>query len=195
MKKKILIAGDSFAADWTVKHQGKGWVNMLSEIYDVTIVAQAGVSEYKIIKQIQSSNLTQYSHIIISHTSPFRIPVKEHPLHSTDILHSNCDLIYSDLKDNENNTLAKIGVDFFENLYDTDYALFVHDLMLKYIDSKYKHRQIINITFFEHGNLYKPKNFINFEKTFKENRGHINHLNDKGNQIVFDTIKKILSNK
>ena len=222
MKKKILIAGDSFAADWTVKHQGKGWVNMLSEIYDVTIIAQAGVSEYKIIKQIQSSNLTQYSHIIISHTSPFRIPVKEHPLHSMDILHSNCDLIYtdikkhalldpslkpmieyfekyfdfehakydliySDLKENEDNELAKIGVDFFENLYDTDYALFVHDLMLKYIDSKYKHRQIINITFFEHGNLYKPKNFINFEKIFKENRGHINHLNDKGNQIVFDT--------
>lgn len=195
MKKKILIAGDSFAADWTVKHQGKGWVNMLSEIYDVTIIAQAGVSEYKIIKQIQSSNLTQYSHIIISHTSPFRIPVKEHPLHSMDILHSNCDLIYSDLKENEDNELAKIGVDFFENLYDTDYALFVHDLMLKYIDSKYKHRQIINITFFEHGNLYKPKNFINFEKIFKENRGHINHLNDKGNQIVFDTIKKILSNR
>jgi len=192
---KILIAGDSFAADWKIKHNGNGWVNMLSEDYDVTNIAQAGVSEYKIYQQLINHDTTIYDEIIISHTSAYRIPVVEHPIHSKDILHSNCDLIYSDLKENEDNELAKIGVDFFENLYDTDYALFVHDLMLKYIDSKYKHRQIINITFFEHGNLYKPKNFINFEKIFKENRGHINHLNDKGNQIVFDTIKKILSNR
>jgi hypothetical protein len=195
MKKKLLITGDSFAADWTVKHQGQGWVNMLSEKYDVTNLAQAGVSEYKIIKQIQSVSLSHYDYVIISHTSPFRISVKEHPIHSNDALHSNCDLIYSDLKENEDNKLAKVGVDFFEKLYDTDYALFVHELMLKYVDTKYKHRPIINTTFFEHGNLYKPKNFINFHKIFNENRGNMNHLNEKGNKMVFDTIVRILSNR
>ena len=53
MKKKILIAGDSFAADWTVKYKGEGWVNTLCKDYDVTNVAQAGVSEYKIYNQFK----------------------------------------------------------------------------------------------------------------------------------------------
>jgi hypothetical protein len=34
---KVLIVGDSFAADWTVKYpSGKGWVNLLAEHHDVT---------------------------------------------------------------------------------------------------------------------------------------------------------------
>ena len=49
---KILIAGDSFAADWKIKHSGNGWVNMLSNDYDVTNIAQAGASEYKIYQQL-----------------------------------------------------------------------------------------------------------------------------------------------
>ena len=55
MKKKLLIAGDSFAADWTIKYKGEGWVNTLCEDYDVTNVAQAGVSEYKIYNQLKTN--------------------------------------------------------------------------------------------------------------------------------------------
>ena len=50
---KILICGDSFAADWTVKYPGQGWPNMLAEIHEVTNLAQAGCSEYKILKQLE----------------------------------------------------------------------------------------------------------------------------------------------
>ena len=39
---KILIAGDSFAADWKIKYNGNGWVNMLSNDYDVTKAIQQG---------------------------------------------------------------------------------------------------------------------------------------------------------
>ena len=53
MKKKLLIAGDSFAADWTIKYKGEGWVNTLCKDYDVTNIAQAGVSEYKIYNQLK----------------------------------------------------------------------------------------------------------------------------------------------
>jgi hypothetical protein len=91
---KILIAGDSFAADWKIKYNGNGWVNMLSEDYEVTNIAQAGVSEYKIYQQLIKHDTTKYDKIIISHTSAYRIPVVKHPIHSKDILHSNCDLIY-----------------------------------------------------------------------------------------------------
>ena len=54
MKKKLLIAGDSFAADWSKKYKNAcGWVNTLCEDYDVTNVAQAGASEYKIYNQLK----------------------------------------------------------------------------------------------------------------------------------------------
>ena len=65
-RQKILICGDSFAADWTIKTKTSGWVNFLK---DTDIIAQAGVGEYKILKQLQSCKLELYTHIIISHTS------------------------------------------------------------------------------------------------------------------------------
>ena len=42
---KLLVAGDSFVAEWP---GDEGWVKLLANDYDVTNVAQAGVSEYKI---------------------------------------------------------------------------------------------------------------------------------------------------
>ena len=49
---KILICGDSFAADWSKKYDGVGWVNMIENEHVVTNIAEAGVSEYKIYKQL-----------------------------------------------------------------------------------------------------------------------------------------------
>ena len=53
---KILICGDSFAADWTIKYPGQGWPNMLSQQYEIVNLAQAGCSEYKILKQLEFTN-------------------------------------------------------------------------------------------------------------------------------------------
>ena len=182
--KKILITGDSFAADWTKKYNGVGWVNMLENVCDVTNIAQAGASEYKIHKQLQSVNVNDYDYVIVSHTSAYRIPVKEHPIHWDDILHKECDLIYSDLKCHDYNDLAKIGIDFFENLFDPDYFVFIHKLILDKINLNYPN--IINITFFDSFN--ECDNMIYLEEVFLENKGLINHLNDNGNQIVYEKI-------
>ena len=59
----VLIAGDSFAAEWPGTN---GWVKLLARDYDVTNVAQAGVSEYKILQQIQTANLDEYDLIIVT---------------------------------------------------------------------------------------------------------------------------------
>ena len=76
---RVLIAGDSFAADWQVKYPTQaGWPNLLVDKYTVTNIAQAAVSEYKILKQIQSVDLNQYDSIIISHASPNRIHCVKH---------------------------------------------------------------------------------------------------------------------
>ena len=100
MARKILIAGDSFAADWTVKYknQGKGWPNLLAEKHDVKNIAQAGCGEYKIYKQLINENLDDFDCIIVSHTSAYRVHTMYHPIHNNDSLHSNADFIYSDIK-------------------------------------------------------------------------------------------------
>ena len=42
---KLLILGDSWQADWNVKHNTyPGWPNLLANEFDVTNIAQAGVS-------------------------------------------------------------------------------------------------------------------------------------------------------
>ena len=88
----ILIAGDSFAADWTIKNNKSGWVNYMT---DVDNLAQPGVGEYKIFKQLQSRDLSLYTHIIVSHTSPYRIHTFHNPLHIDDSFHHACCLLYT----------------------------------------------------------------------------------------------------
>jgi hypothetical protein len=189
MKKTILIVGDSFAADWTKKYKGVGWVNMLESDFNVTNIAEAGVSEYKILKQLNSVKVNEYNYVITSHTSAYRIPVKEHPIHFNDALHKNCDLIYTDLKEHQYNILAKVAVDFYSYLYDIDYALFTHELILKEIQSKFPN--MINITFFDLFNQ-SVDGIHMFENIFLNNKGQMNHLNELGNEIIYNKIQNLL---
>jgi hypothetical protein len=190
---KLLICGDSFAADWTVKFTGVGWPNLLSKNYQVTNLAQAGCSEYKIYQQLVSVNLTHFDRIIISHTSPYRIPVKEHPVHANDKLHKNSDLIYTDIKEHSktNKKLLPI-VDFFEKYFDMDSAPFIHSLICKEIDHLTLSTPTLHLTNLNWENLYMFKNMLNFEFLFKTNRGILNHYDDEGNQIIYDLIVKRL---
>jgi hypothetical protein len=140
--KKLLITGDSFAADWTKKYEGIGWVNMLCEDFDVTNIAQAGVSEYKIHKQLSSQDVTQYDYVLVSHTSPYRIPIIEHPIHLNDTLHKDCDLIYSDIKEHVKNPIAKIAVDFYENIFYPEYFIYTYELMMNQIQIEYSYHPV-----------------------------------------------------
>jgi len=66
--KKVLICGDSFSADWTVKYSGQGWPNQIAQLANVTNLSQAGCGEYKIYLQLASADLDQYeSHQPQSH--------------------------------------------------------------------------------------------------------------------------------
>lgn len=188
MKKSLLIAGDSFSADWTVKYKGLGWVNLFNE-YQVTNLSQAGVSEYKIVKQLESVDIAMFDNIVVCHTSPYRIPVKEHPIHNKDILHQHCDLIYNDLNSvKKTNKLAQVAVDFFESLYDMDYALFVHDLIID--------RIVMQVPFAKHITFFETQrtDIISFHDIFQEHRGLINHLNDEGNSLAYKRIQELLNN-
>lgn len=186
---KILICGDSFAADYTVKYQGEGWPNKLAKIHKVKNVAQAGCSEYKILLQLQNENLSKFDVVIVSHTSPFRIYINEHPVHSMDKLHNNCDLIYSDVKEHsiKNSKLLAL-VDFFENYFDIGYAKFIHNLICKEIDNLLHNHHAIHVTNIDYSDLYQFEHMINFELLFKTNRGIMNHYDEQGNNIIYNQI-------
>lgn len=185
MKKKLLIAGDSFAADWTKKYKDAyGWVNMLSHDFEVTNIAQAGVSEYKIYKQLESVNVDEFDKIIISHTSAYRIPIEEHPIHKNDLLHNNCDLIFSDVKEHLENIVMKTAYDFYSEIFYSDYFIFINNLIFNEIYKIYPNA--IHITFFD---SFYGNDVLKFENVFLNNKGNTNHLSLKGNNIIFETIK------
>lgn len=185
---KLLICGDSFAADWTVKHKGYGWVNLLEQNYKVTNLAQAGCSEYKILKQLQSIDLNKFDLVLVSHTSPYRLFVKEHPVHSKDRLHKNSCLLYSDIIEHlpEHSNLQPVA-DYFDKYFDLEYAEFMHNLLLEKIDSLCG-SNTLHVSHIKWDNLYKFKNFINFEKIFEKYRGSMNHYNPQGNDIVYERV-------
>lgn len=183
---KILIAGDSFAADWTIKYpNANGWPNMLEKNYNVTNVAQCGVSEYKIYKQIMSVNIYEFDLAIIVHTSPYRIPTIKHPLYQKDALHCNCDLIFSDIEYHSKTFLGR-----FNKSLQTAYKFFIYHFDKDYQETTY--------------NLYKEKinyiltlptiiinDFSDWEAIKNNFWGNCNHLNEVGNKIIF---QKIVSN-
>ena len=194
----LLICGDSFAADWTVKYNDIGWPNMLANDHKITNLAQAGCSEYKIYKQLVSVNLTEYDAIIISHTSSNRIHVKSHPVHANDLLHKHSDLIYTDIVEHsKSNKSLKPIVDYFENYFDLEYAIFVHTTICEKIEKHLNQFSglVIHIATLPWDDLYYFNNMLSFEHLFKNHRGFMNHYNLRGNEIAYETIKTILDSK
>lgn len=185
--KKLLICGDSFSADWTKKYNGVGWVNLLENNYNITNISEAGVSEYKIYLQLKSIDLSKFDKILVSHTSAYRIPITEHPIHKDDILHNNCDLIFSDVSEHLENPLMKTAYDFYSNLFDMNYFIFVNNLIYNEIYNLTPNG--VHITFFD---SFYDDSVHKFEQLFIDNKGLINHLNKDGNIKMYKQISKIL---
>lgn len=186
---KVLICGDSFAADWTVKYQGMGWPNLLAKQYDVTNLAQAGCSEYKIYKQLLSVDLNEFDCIIVFHTSPNRIYTTRHPIHYLDPLHCNSDLIYNDIKEhsNENKELIPI-VEYFEQHFDVDHAIFSHNLLCEYIDKMLSPYHVLHATGINWVGLHMFKDMLDFSNQATTTKGYINHFDSAANRFVYETI-------
>jgi len=189
--KKLLIAGDSFAAFWPASTNG--WVNLLAQDYEVKNIAKAGVGEYKIYKQIQNINLNNFDCIIVSHTSPSRIHTRNHPLHKTGF-HDQCDLIISDLMGhfqpfNKNLAASK---SFFKFHYDEEYQIDIYKLLREKIN-KLIHIPYVSLSHIEIVNELKIEtNHIDFSDLWKIERGQNNHYTDEGNRIIYNTVKQFI---
>lgn len=184
--KKILIAGDSFAAMWP---NCKGWVDMIADEYNTTIVAQAGVGEYKILKQLEQADIDSFDCVIVSHTSPSRIHVKDHPLHKVGF-HKDCDLLFNDI-DRLSFPGSKLDTakNWFVHYYDDEYQVDMYNLVRNKINS------IIPVPYISisHIDVLKDMSIENTHLDFSEvwatNRGVCNHYNDIGNRFIFEKIQ------
>ena len=90
---KILLIGDSFSSS----NHTDSWTNLLPGCTIVNLSSN-GSSEYRIFKKLTNTDLTQFSHIIIVHSSSYRIYIDYNPLHVDSLTHQHCDLIYQDVK-------------------------------------------------------------------------------------------------
>ena len=183
-EEMILITGDSFAADWTVKNNQLGWVNYIDDTYNI---AQAGVGQYKILKQLQSQDLSLYTHIIVSHTSPYRIHTLNNPLHVDDNLHSACDFIYEDVA----SRLPDVEK-FFTDYFDLEYALYVHSKICEEIDQITQQYSTLHISHIDWKDLYRFENQLDFNKV-KKDINNSNHYNDRNNKLVYNEVMKRIS--
>ena len=198
---KILIVGDSFCADWTVKYPTQqGWPNMLGEIFDVTNLAQAGVSEYKIYQQVVSSkNLDQYDLFLVSHTSPYRSVTRRHPIHCQDPLHKDADLIMSDIDyhakswKNIFNFSLRAASGYFTHHYDADYHKTTYDLFRQAINNMLPQERVIVCNNFISPVRHSEKHFCDFSNIQQQHPGLINHLSLEGNRLIFDLLKDYIT--
>lgn len=197
----ILIAGDSFAADWKKsKSNFIGWPNLLNKNFDVVNVAQAGVSEFKILKQIREAIADKkFDTVIVAHTSPYRIPTECHPVHFNDPFYGNADLIFSDIEyhrfkfKNLLDTSIKSAYNFFQYHYDKDFWESTYVLMRneinKLIDTDTKYLVIASPLVDSAFNI--EKNVVEIDK-IDLMIGNSNHLSPQGNTKIYNEIFKFL---
>lgn len=184
--KSLAIFGDSFGVD-TANNPYPSWINLLCTHYKITNYCQSGVSEYKILQQLKSADLKQFDTILITHTSPTRVYVKYNPLHQDTLYHKNCDIILSDI-DAASGEFSEACKLYFKHIFDTDYALDVHNMICREIDELTKNHKVIHITHFDYTGLYQFLNLTNFYDLFIKHRGTVNHYNAVGNRTVYEKL-------
>jgi len=198
---KILIIGDSFAADFSVKYNDyPGWTKLLSRDHNVTNLAQAGITEYKIWLQLESiDNLSEYDLVIVSHTSPYRIHTIKHPVHYNDPLHKHADLMLKDCEYHLSrikfwfNTALLSAVGFYKYHFDKKYFETIYTMFRERIAKKLSGHDVIVINNLP-GNLEFAFEIIvlDFSELWEQEPGLINHYSKLGNQKIYHSIKNTI---
>ena len=191
----ILIVGDSFAADWSVKPKnGPGWPNLLSKVYNVTNLAQAGASEYKIYKQLISVDLDLFDLVIITHTSPYRMVTRQHPIHFNDCLHRNADLLFSDVEyhfksiKNCLNRSLRSAYNFFIFHFDQEYHDVVYRLFVEQINNILRNKKTLTIITPVALSEYIPQTNVIQIQDSQVQSGLTNHMSELDNLKLFRKI-------
>jgi hypothetical protein len=170
----ILIIGDSFSSNTC----SDSWTTLLTNC-KITNLSSNGSSEYRIFKKLINTDLTPFSHVIIVHSSPYRIYIDHNPLHVTSQTHQNCDLIYQDVKLATKTEFTQNVTWYFENIFNLEEADTIYSLLVEKMIAITSQCQSLHITFFENE---KNNSVINLNSIWKKHPGSINHVDTNGNK-------------
>jgi hypothetical protein len=183
----ILMCGDSFGADQDC--ETLSWIDMLRNDHNITNVCQAGVSEYKILLQVNKHLTSDFDAVIICHTSQYRVHTIKHPVHK-DGPHKDSDLIYGDIeyhnsKKHTPSLTAALG--YFAHHFDPEYYQNIYDL-LRYQILRSIPQPAIHVDFFS-GN-----SGLDLSDLPKSYPGQPNHMSESGHKLAYEKISKEISN-
>lgn len=186
MSRIIGLFGDSFG------YQKKdepypSWVDLLSQQHAVDNHCECGVSEYKILKQLETANLDKYNVIIVTHTSYSRVFVEHNPLHADSKYHKNCDILAADVE-SRNDEFSRACQLYYKYIFNDDHARDMYNLILKEIDRMLNGKTAIHMTHFDHAGLHKFNRLLEFNNLFLANRGPVNHYTEFANKLVADRV-------
>lgn len=184
-KQRILISGDSFAAYHAIDEYQHSWTQLPQSQYNVTNVAQSGVSEYKILKQLESVKLENFDFVIVVHTSANRVHINQHPVHHSSASHFNCDLIYNDIADTKHkNIVLETANNYFKYIFDETYYKDIHRLLVKEILQTTACVPCLHLSFFS--NLHPA--VVDVSRIWNCYPGNVHHLDYTGNLIIKDQV-------
>lgn len=189
---KLGIFGDSFGYQNST-NLFPSWVDHLSQHGIIDNYCQCGVGEYKILQQLKAVNLNYYDQIIITHTSPGRVFIRNNPLYSDSTTHKHCDILFSDIE-HRDDQFSKTCHNYFKYIFDMDYAIDIHNMICHEIDSLTKQYNVIHLTHFDYSKCYQYPSILNFHKMWLKNRGPVNHYNEYGNQEIYRVLLKKIEN-
>ena len=155
--------------------------------------AQAGCGEYRIWQQLEQHLHQQpWQAVIVSHTSPNRVFIRQHPVHHDDVLHGHSDAIYADIQAHVPNypKLASLAR-YFEQWFDLDHARDMHGLICERIDRMTQGLPTLHVTHIDWQGLYEFPHHVNCSDIFARHRGDANHYSRTGNEMV---LQRILEN-
>mgnify|MGYP006396892909 CR=1 FL=1 len=181
---KFLIVGDSFA----VPVHKDSWAVQLSTIYETTNLSQAGCTEYHIMKQLESANIDDFDVVIVCHTSPYRIYVPQHPIH-TEGMHKNAGLLLNDVEYHSKrirnffNKSLHAARNFIKYHYSEQYQLDIYNLIKNKISNTITKHKRIEMTWWENDEF-------GLQRLRSDFPGTINHMTAEANQILLDQILK-----
>lgn len=192
---KIAITGDSFTQTYK-----KSWLENLCNFLNFSVVSHQGYggqSEYRIYRNFKEILNFSPEIILCCHTHHSRLYHPYEPVSSS----------YHGIK---NPDVINASKQYFEHLYDDNFARDLQNLMIKDMQNtcKEKNIKLINIPCFEHSHIEKFYGLwiisgqglmecskTDYKKTFGEewtnqhyDNKRINHFSESGNQIIFDNI-------
>lgn len=183
----ILLAGDSFASNW---HTGDEWWLQLP--YSITNTAQAGASQFKILKQFDTIDISKYDAAIIFHTSPYRIySESENLLHKKSITHKNSCYVINDVL-HKRNSLSNAMKNYVKYFYNEEFVKYTHKKICQDIENITSKIPTIHASGFDYSDIYSFENFISVQDLFENHRGNTCHLNKNGNRYLAERICKKL---